>query len=112
MKRKSTIVMATALASVLLLNTSIWVTPSKAEEPIKNNSYATIQKTSISEVTKQAELAKLAESIRLAQISARKAKQEEIDRIAIERPTASKQARLAPISPSELNLNSITTRRS
>lgn len=112
MKRKTTIVMATALASIVLLNTSIWVIPSKAVEAVKTNFYFASQKTKISEITKQNELANLSESVKLAQTAAKIAKQEEIDRVAIERPTAPKQAKLAQVKLSELNLGIVTKEES
>ena len=91
-KRKVTIVITTALT--VLLSTSVGVISSKAEEIVKNNVYIASQETAISKVTNKEELAKQAEASKQAQIVATKAKQEEIDRIAIERKDTSKQAQI------------------
>jgi len=91
-KRRILIAITTALA--VLLGTSIGVISSKAEEIVKNNIYIASQNTTISKVTNKEELAKQAEASKLAQIAANKAKQEEIDRIAIERKYTSKQVKI------------------
>ncbi len=73
---------------VVLLSAGIGAIQTKAEEPAKDNIYIASKKASVSEVTKQVEASKL------AQIAAKKARQEEIDRIAIERKDTSKQAKI------------------
>jgi len=85
-------VIITALTLGVLLSTSIGTIQSKAEEPVKNNTYVANPKTTLSEVAKQNILI-AEEASKRAQISADKAKQEEIDRIAVERPNASRQAK-------------------
>ena len=86
MKQGIKIAITTVLA--VLLSTSIGAIQSKAEEPAKDNVYITSKKATVSEVTKQAEASKLAE------IAAKKAKQEEIDRIAIDRKDTLKRAKI------------------
>lgn len=94
--------MTTTLVVVTFLSTSIGIILSKAQEPVKNNVYAASPKTVISTVSNHNTLnsevdekAKQDEATKLAQIAADKAKQEEINRIAIERPAMSKQAKTA-----------------
>ena len=53
MKRKTTKVITTSLALLVLLSTSIRSIPAKAEESVKNNKYITSIKSVIPEVTKQ-----------------------------------------------------------
>ena len=66
------------LTSVILLSTSIGVISSKAAEPVIQN---TSRKTGILQVAPRDELVRQVTSNKLAEISARKAKQEEINRI-------------------------------
>lgn len=92
MKRRKAIVIIATLALVALVSTGIRTSSSKAEEIVKNNVYFASPKTAVSEVIKAEEQA---EASKLARIAANKAKQEEIDRIAIERPGTSKQGKVA-----------------
>lgn len=80
--RRGRAIIITTLAVVTLLGSGIGRISSKAEEIVKSNGYTASQKTAISEASK------------LAQIAADKAKQEEIDEIAIERGTLSKKAKI------------------
>jgi len=89
-----------ALASVVLLSTSIGVISSKAAEPVI---YSASQKTVILQATRQEELVKQAASSKSAQISASKAKQEEIDRIATERVYSPSQDK-ANVKKEKMNL--------
>lgn len=98
MKKRMRIVIA--LASVVLLSTSIGVISSKAAEPVI---YSASQKTVILQATRQEELVKQAASSKSAQISASKAKQEEIDRIATERVYSPSQDK-ANVKKEKMNL--------
>jgi len=89
---KRVIILVLTLGGLLI--TSIGTIQSNAQEPAKNNTYYASSKIAISNIAKQ-NILNIAQASELAQISANKAKQEEIDRIAVERGYTSKQAKIA-----------------
>ncbi|HEY8890470.1 MAG TPA: hypothetical protein VIM70_09465 [Clostridium sp.] len=118
MKKLTTLLITTALTSAVILGTNTLITQSKSKAPIKSNVSIARQKTLLSENTPVPEKellakdnvdvlaikktttlaldnAKQAEAIKSAQIAATAGKQEEIDRIAAERPATSKQPAIA-----------------
>jgi len=117
-KKLTTLVLTTALTSAVIFSTNTLIIQSKSKTPVKNNISISKQKILLSEITPvpqkelitEANVNSLAikktttvaldnstqvESSKSAEIAAAAGKQEEIDRIAAERPDTSKQPEIA-----------------